>query len=180
MTSATKTATKQDKTFETLKADFGYTSKMQTPKVVKVVVSCGVGSLKDKKKQELIVDRLATITGQAPATRTAKKAIASFKSRVGDMAGYQITLRGARMESFLDKLIHIVFPRIKDFRGINIKGVDEMGNLSIGIKEHTVFPETSDEDAKDVFGLGITIVTSAKSKKEAEAFLKYLGIPFKS
>lgn len=174
------TATIQDKTFETLKADFGYTSKMQTPKVVKVIVSCGVGSVKDKKRHELIEERMAIITGQAPARRTAKKAIASFKSRVGDMAGFQVTLRGARMNSFLDKLIHIVFPRIKDFRGINLKGVDEMGNLSIGIKEHTVFPETSDEDAKDVFSLGITIVTTAKNKKEAEAYLKYLGIPFKT
>ena len=84
------------------------------------------------------------------------------------------------MQSFLDKLIHIVFPRVKDFRGINLTAVDEMGNISIGFKEHIVFPETSDEDTKDIFGLAVTIVTTAKSKKEAQAYLKHIGIPFKS
>ncbi len=172
-----KTQTIQDKTFDALKADFGYTSPMQAPRVVKIVVSTGVGSLKDKKKLELIVDRMRKITGQAPAVRSAKKSIANFKIRVGDVAGYQVTLRGARMQSFLDKLIHIVFPRVKDFRGIKLTAIDEMGNISIGLKEHTVFPETSDEDSKDIFGLAITIVTTAKNKKEAESFLRHLGMP---
>lgn len=172
-----KTQTIQNKTFDALKADFGYTSPMQAPRVVKIVVSTGVGSLKDKKKLELIVDRMRKITGQAPATRSAKKSIANFKIRVGDVAGYQVTLRGARMQSFLDKLIHIVFPRVKDFRGIKLTAIDEMGNISIGLKEHTVFPETSDEDSKDIFGLAVTIVTTAKNKKEAEAFLRHLGVP---
>ncbi len=170
-------AHKQNKTFEALKGEFGYTNVMQTPKVSKIIVSTGVGSLKDKKKIELIVERLTRITGQAPAARGAKKSIANFKSRVGDIAGYQITLRGARMQSFLDKLIHIVFPRVKDFRGIKTTAIDEMGNISIGFKEHTVFPETSDEDTKDIFGLAVTVVTTAKNRKEAEAFLRYLGIP---
>jgi len=176
---ATKKKT-ENKTFDALKSEFGYTNVMQTPKVSKIVVSTGVGSLKDKKKLELIIERLTRITGQAPAVRGAKKSIANFKSRVGDVAGYQITLRGARMQSFLDKLIHIVFPRVKDFRGINQTAVDEMGNISIGFKEHIVFPETSDEDTKDIFGLAVTIVTTAKSKKEAQAYLKHIGIPFKS
>ena len=174
---ATKT---HNKTFEALKGELGYTNVMQTPKVSKIIVSTGVGSLKDKKKIELIIERLTRITGQAPAVRGAKKSIANFKSRVGDVAGYQITLRGARMQSFLDKLIHIVFPRVKDFRGIKSTAIDEMGNISIGFKEHIVFPETSDEDTKDIFGLAVTIVTTAKSKKEAEAYLRYIGIPFKS
>ncbi len=169
-----------NKTFEALKGELGYTNVMQTPKVSKIVVSTGVGSLKDKKKLELIIERLTRITGQAPAVRGAKKSIANFKSRVGDVAGYQITLRGSRMQSFLDKLIHIVFPRVKDFRGINLTAVDEMGNISIGFKEHIVFPETSDEDTKDIFGLAVTIVTTAKSKKDAQAYLRYIGIPFKS
>ena len=174
---ATKT---HNKTFEALKGEMGYTNVMQTPKVSKIVVSTGVGSLKDKKKIELIIERLTRITGQAPAVRGSKKSIANFKSRVGDVAGYQITLRGARMQSFLDKLIHIVFPRVKDFRGIKPTAIDEMGNISIGFKEHIVFPETSDEDTKDIFGLAVTIVTTAKSRKEAEAYLRYIGIPFKS
>lgn len=173
------TTTAQKGTFETMKGDFGYTSPMQAPKIEKIVVSVGVGSLRDKKKTEVIVDRLARITGQAPAPRSTKKSIANFKTRVGDLSGYQITLRGERMHSFLQKLIHIVFPRVKDFRGIRTASIDEMGNISIGIKEHTVFPETSDEDAKDVFGLGINITTTARTRKEAEAFLRHVGIPFR-
>ena len=173
-------AATHNKTFDALKSEFGYTNVMQTPKVSKIIVSTGVGSLKDKKKLELIIERLTRITGQAPAVRGAKKSIANFKSRVGDVAGYQVTLRGVRMQSFLDKLIHIVLPRFKDFRGIKPSAVDEMGNITIGLKEHTVFPETSDEDTKDIFGLAVTIVTTAKSKKEAEAFLRHLGLPLQS
>lgn len=172
-------ATEQKKTFEALKGAVGYTNVMQAPKITKVIVSTGVGSVKDKKRLELIVDRLEQITGQHPAARSAKKSIANFKVRTGDTAGYQITLRGARMQSFLDKLIHIVLPRVKDFRGIKPSAIDEMGNISIGIKEHTVFPETADEDAKDVFGLAVTIGTTAKNKKEAEAFLRYAGLPLR-
>lgn len=172
----TKT-TPQQTTFNALKAEFAYTNLMQAPKVGKIIVSTGVGSLKDKKKLELIVDRISRITGQAPVTRGAKKSIANFKSRVGDVAGYQVTLRGARMQSFLDKLINIVLPRMKDFRGIKLSAIDEMGNISIGFKEHIVFPETSDEESKDIFGLAVTIVTTAKSKKEAEAYLRHIGLP---
>ncbi|MEK7156831.1 MAG: 50S ribosomal protein L5, partial [Patescibacteria group bacterium] len=173
-------AATHNKTFDALKSEFGYTNVMQTPKVSKIIVSTGVGSLKDKKKLELIIERLTRITGQAPAVRGAKKSIANFKSRVGDVAGYQVTLRGARMQSFLDKLIHIVLPRFKDFRGIKPSAIDEMGNISIGFKEHIAFPETSDEDTKDIFGLAVTIVTTAKSKKEAEAYLRHLGLPLQS
>src|ERR1043166_4552398 len=116
------TATAQHKTFEALKGQSGYKNVMQAPRVVKIVVSCGVGKVnKDKKRIELIVDRLSRLTGQAPAPRAARKAIANFKSRTGDIVGYQVTLRGARAESFLQKLIHIVFPRIKDFRGLSPK-----------------------------------------------------------
>jgi large subunit ribosomal protein L5 len=171
----------QSNTFNALKGDFGYTSPMQAPKVVKVVISTGVGRVnKDKKRMELIEGRLARITGQTAAKRGAKKSIANFKSRTGDIVGYQITLRGARMQAFLDKLIHIVMPRVKDFRGLSPKAIDEMGNITIGIKEHTVFPETADEDSKDVFGFAITIATTAKNKQEAEAFLRHIGLPLRS
>ena len=172
---ATKTA--HNKTFDALKSELGYANIMQAPRLSKIVVSTGVGSLKDKKKLELILDRMAIITGQSPAPRGAKKSIANFKVRVGDVAGYQVTLRGARMQDLFDKLIHIVFPRVKDFRGIKPSAIDEMGNISIGLKEHIVFPETADEDTKDIFGLAITIVTTAKNKKDAEAYLRYLGVP---
>src|SRR3989344_1864601 len=173
-----KTATAQSHTFNALKSELGYTNVMQVPKVSKIIVSTGVGSQKDKKKIELIVERLTRITGQAPAARSAKKSIANFKSRARGIARHPATLPGSRMQSFLDKLVHIVLPRVKDFRGIKTSAIDEMGNISIGFKEHTVFPETSDEDSKDIFGLAITIVTTAKNKKEAEAFLRHIGIPF--
>ena len=174
------TQTLQHKTFEALKSVSGYHNVMQVPRVVKIIVTSGVGKVnKDKKRMELIVDRLARLTGQAPAVRAAKKSIANFKSRTGDVVGYQVTLRGARAQSFLQKLIHIVFPRVKDFRGISTKSIDEMGNITIGLKEHTVFPETSDEDAKDVFGLALTITTSAKNAKEAENYLRHRGLPLR-
>jgi large subunit ribosomal protein L5 len=150
---------------------------MQGPRVSKVVVSTGVGKKRDKKQIELIQDRLATITGQKPAPRAARLSIASFKVRQGDTVGLQVTLRGARMYDFLDKLIHIALPRTRDFRGLSAKAIDDMGNFTIGIKENTIFPETSDEDLKDVFGLAITVVTTAKGKAEAEAFFRHLGMP---
>lgn len=163
--------------YDAMKGEFAYKNRLQTPRLVKVVISTGVGKIKDKNKIEVIQDRLARITGQKSAPRGAKKSIATFKVRQGDVVGYQVTLRGARMYDFLDKLIHIAFPRTRDFRGISAKGIDTLGNMTIGIKEHTIFPETSDEDLKDVFGLAITVVTTAKSKKEAEAFFRHLKFP---
>jgi large subunit ribosomal protein L5 len=170
---------KQNKAFDALKATFGYTSVMQVPKMTKIVVSSGTGSLKDKNKSKIIADRLAKITGQKPVLKIAKKSIATFKVREGDPVGYQITLRGKRMFDFVDKLVYIAFPRTKDFRGLSSNGIDEMGNYTIGMKENTIFPEASDEELKDVFGLAATIVTTAKSKKEAKAYFEYLGFPFK-
>ncbi len=178
-----KTITSAEKfkgTFAALKGDFNYTSPMQAPRVQKIIVSTGVGSIKDKKRLELINDRLTRLTGQKPAPRSTTKSIANFKTRRGDLSGYQVTLRGARMQSFLDKLVNIVFPRVRDFRGIDPKAIDEMGNITLGFKEHMVFPETADEEAKDIFGLAVTITTTAKNKKEAEAFLRHLGLPLKA
>lgn len=157
----------------------GYKNPMQFPRIMKVIVSSGVGSFKDKAKFKVVEDRLMRITGQKAAPRGAKVSIATFKSREGDVVGYQVTLRGARMYEFLDRLVHIALPRTKDFRGISPTAADEMGNYTLGIKEHTIFPEASDEDLKDVFGLAVTIVTTAKSKEELIAFLTHLGFPFK-
>ena len=132
----------------------------------------------DKKKKELIGDRIAKITGQKPSEKGAKKSVATFKVRQGDPVGYQVTLRGERMVNFLEKLVNIAFPRTKDFRGIKSSSIDDMGAITIGIKEHTIFPETADEDIKDVFGLAVTILTTANSKEETRAFLEIIGIPF--
>ena len=170
---------RQKDTFKNLKDIFKYSNVMQTPKIEKVIISAGIGSIKDKAKIKVIQDRIAKITGQKEAARAAKKSIATFKTREGDILGYQITLRGQRMYDFLHRLIHIAIPRTRDFRGLDEKGIDEMGNFTMGVKEHTIFPETSDEDLKNVFGFAITFVTSAKNKEEAKAFLNNLGFPFK-
>ena len=173
------TKQKQNEVFAVLKEKMGWTNLMQAPRLSKVVISVGTGSFKDKKKNELVAARLMKITGQKPAPRGAKKAIASFKTRLGDLIGYQITLRGPRLFGFLDKFLNVALPRTKDFRGISPKAVDEMGNITIGIKEHTIFPETADEDLCDVFGLAITIVTTAQTHAEALAFFEHIGIPFR-
>jgi large subunit ribosomal protein L5 len=170
---------KTKEAFDALKTEFGYKNAMQAPKIQKVVVSAGVGSMKDKKKIELVADRLSKITGQLPARKGAKQSVAAFKVREGDTVGMQVTLRGERMYDFLDRLVNIALPRTKDFRGIPTKGVDEMGNYTLGIRENTIFPESSDEDLKDVFGLAITIVTNVKDSKQTKAFLAHLGFPFK-
>jgi len=168
---------KLQKVFDAMKGDFSYTNRMQAPRILKVVVSTGTGKIQDKQKIALIQDRLARITGQKPAPRGAKQSIATFKLREGDIIGYQVTLRGERMFDFLDRLIHIAIPSTRDFRGLKISAIDEMGNYTIGIPEHTIFPETADEDIKDVFGFAITIVMSTKSKDEAEALLRHIGLP---
>ena len=174
------TKQKEKKAFEILKEKFGYTNSMQSPKLEKIVVSTGVGKIKDdKRKLEIIAKRLARITGQKPSISAAKKSIATFKVREGQISGYKVHLRGNDMYLFLDKLINISLPRTKDIRGIERKSVDPMGNLTIGIKEHIIFPETGDEELRDIFGLAITITTTAKNRKEATAFFEYLGIPFK-
>ena len=173
------TKTRQQEAYNAMKSAFGYTSSMQAPRITKVVVSSGVGKKREKKQLELIVDRLSRITGQKPSPRAAKQSVASFKVREGDTVGLQVTLRGPRMYDFLDKLIHIALPRTRDFRGIAASAVDDMGNLTIGMRENTIFPETSDEDLKDVFGLAVTIVTTASNKKEADAFFRHLGVPLK-
>ena len=171
------TLTKIKSAYTALKDEFGYTNVMQAPKVEKIVVSIGTGRVQDKQKEALIRDRLALITGQKPSPRPAKQSIASFKLREGEIIGYQVTMRGARMQHFLEKLINIALPQTRDFRGLRTTSIDEMGNITLGIKEHTIFPECADEEIKDVFSLAITIVTTAKNKKEAEAFLRHIGLP---
>ncbi|OHA78647.1 MAG: 50S ribosomal protein L5 [Candidatus Yonathbacteria bacterium RIFCSPLOWO2_01_FULL_43_27] len=170
---------KQAEAFTSMKGDFGYKSKFAAPRLVKVVVSATTGRAKDKNRNELVMDRLAKITGQKPSLRAAKKSIAAFKVREGDKIGVAVTLRGARMMGFLDKFFNVVIPRMRDFRGFEKKSVDEIGNITLGLKEQTIFPETADEEVRDLFGMAVTIVTTSKSKKEAEKFFEVIGVPFK-
>lgn len=172
---------KEKKAYDALKEQFAYTNPLSAPRIVKVVVSSGTGKLSrmDSKRNELIADRLSKITGQKSVPRGAKKSIASFKVRQGDPIGHMVTLHGERMYGFLDKILNVALPRTRDFRGLSPEAVDEMGNYTIGMQEHTVFPETSDEELKNVFGLAVTVVTTAKDKKEAQAFFEHLGFPFR-
>ena len=174
------TKTKLDSALTSL-AGHTYSNKLAAPRLTKIVVSSGTGSRmkKDRETNDKIAERLARITGQKPSLRMAKQSVASFKIREGDAVGLTVTLRGARMLHFLDKLLNIALPRTKDFRGIDRKAVDAIGNMTIGIKEHSIFPETSDEDLRDIFGLAVTLVSTAKNKAEATAFFEHLGVPFK-
>lgn len=171
----------EKKTFDTLKGEFGYTNIMSAPRLTKVVVSVATGTMikRDRNKNDFVMDRLAKITGQKPSIRSAKKAVASFKTRIGDKIGVMVTLRGDRMYGFIDKLFNVTLPRTKDFRGISRASVDAIGNITFGIKEHSIFPEIADEEIKDIFGMAITLVTTAKTAEEAEKFLELLGMPFK-
>jgi large subunit ribosomal protein L5 len=162
-----------------MKKKFGYKNDLAVPKIVKVAINTGVGRVKDEKQIEAIERQLALIAGQKPSKRLAKKSIASFKIREGALVGYSVTLRGQKMYDFLDRMINVAIPRIGDFRGLNPKAVDEAGNFSIGFKEHTIFPEISEEEIKMIFGLEATIVTTAKTREEALELFRLLGFPFK-
>jgi len=157
---------------------FGFKNNMAVPKIKKVIVNVGIGALKDNKAQEAISSDLALITGQKPAPTQAKRAIAGFKIREGMVVGLKVTLRGRKMFEFLSRLINTAIPRIRDFRGLDPKSVDQGGNLNIGIKEHIIFPEISPEQIKSIFGLEVTVVTNSKREYALELF-SLLGFPIK-
>ena len=152
---------------------------MRVPKILKVAVNTGVGRIKDEKQLQEVVKMLTLITGQKPSWRPAKKAISSFKTRIGQLVGYSVTLRGKRMYDFLERLINIALPRERDFRGLDSKSFDARGNLTIGVKEHIVFPEIIGEDYKFLFGLEVTVVTNTKKREEGMELLKLMGFPIK-
>ena len=170
---------KEKEAFNLMKEKFGYKNPMQSPKIEKVIVSVGVGSIQDKNKLKDIKEKIALITGQKASEQLAKKSIATFKVREGQLSGYKVTMRGKNAKDFLDKLINISLPRTRDFRGLSKSSVDDMGNYSLGIKDNSIFAETSDQDVREAFGLGITVVTSGKTKEETAHFLELLGFPFK-
>jgi len=150
-------------------------------KIEKVVVNCSLSEMPaDEKLREIVFNDLAIITGQKPILRTAKKAIAGFKIRQGSPIGVKITLRGKRMRHFIERLVKIALPRTRDFRGIERKSFDGRGNLTIGVKEHNIFPEINPEDIKQVFGFEIVIVTNAKNDDSGIKLLKSLGFPIKN
>jgi large subunit ribosomal protein L5 len=158
---------------------FSYTTPMQAPRVQKVTVNMGVGEAKqDSKMLDAASEQLATITGQKPNVRRARKSIAQFKVREGMPVGVAVTLRGERQYEFLDRLMSIAIPRIRDFRGLNPRAFDGRGNYSLGVREQIIFPEVDYDEVDQVRGLDITITTSAASDEEAFALLEALGMPF--
>lgn len=160
-----------------LQKRFGISNVMAVPRIEKVVVHVGVGRMRDEKQQEEVQKYLMLITGQKSAPRAAKKAIASFKTRKGLIIGHQVTLRGRRMYDFLSRLIDVGLPRTRDFRGLAEKSFDKKGNLTIGIKEHIIFPEMMGEDYHLIFGLEVTVVTTAHKREEGVELLRLLGFP---
>ncbi|MHB9293199.1 putative large subunit ribosomal protein L5 [Hollandina sp. SP2] len=160
--------------------EFGYTSTMQTPRLEKIIVSMGVGeALQNKKLLDAAVDDLTLITGQKAVKTKARKSIANFKIREGQEIGVKVTLRGAMMYEFLDRLVNVALPRVKDFRGVNQNGFDGHGNYSLGITEQIIFPEIDFDKIERVAGLNIAIVTTARTDAEAKAFLAKFGMPFR-
>ena len=162
-----------------LQEEFGYTNPMQVPKLEKIVINMGVGEATgDQKKLDAAVDELTAIAGQKPIKTVAKKAIAGFKIRKGLPIGCKVTLRKARMYEFLDRLVTIAMPRVRDFRGIAGKGFDGRGNFAMGVKEQIIFPEINYDRVDQVRGMDIQFVTTAKTDAEAKALLKAFDLPF--
>ena len=158
---------------------FGYSTPMRAPRIVKITVNMGVGEAKqDSKLLDAASEQLATITGQRPNVRRARKSIAQFKVREGMPVGVAVTLRGARSYEFLDRLMSVAIPRIRDFRGLNPRSFDGRGNYSMGVREQIIFPEVDYDEVDQVRGLDITITTTAQSDDEAFALLEALGMPF--
>ncbi len=164
-----------------LKKEFGYKNSFQVPSLEKVVLNVGLGKgLKDSGFIDNVESTLARISGQKPVRTKAKKSISNFKIREGMVIGMKVTLRDKRMFNFIEKLIRITLPRVRDFRGLSLSSVDKKGNLNIGIKEHISFPEIKADEIEKLHGLEIAIVTTAKTKEEGLALFKALGFPFKT
>jgi large subunit ribosomal protein L5 len=162
-----------------MKKLFGYDNTLAVPKIEKIVVAAGLSAgLKDAKFLDIVEDTLKKITGQKPVRTLAKKSISNFKIRKGMPIGMSVTLRGNRMYDFLDKLINITFPRVRDFRGLSQKLLDKKGNLSVGFRENIAFPEIKSEEIEKIHGLQVTVKTTAKNKEEGLALLKLFGFPF--
>ncbi len=161
-----------------LREQLGYTNPMQVPRLLKIVVNMGINSTVESDVFKSLTKDLAQITGQAPMLRKARKSIANFKLREGMSVGLMVTLRGARMYEFFDRLINTVLPRLRDFRGVSPLAFDGRGNYSLGLQEQTIFSEINADDVKKIQGMDITIVTSAHTNDEARELLRLMGMPF--
>jgi large subunit ribosomal protein L5 len=162
-----------------LQQKFGYKNVMEIPKLAKIVINMGLGDCKDNPKAlEVAVGELATISGQKPQVTKARKSIANFKLREGMNVGAKVTLRGARMEEFMDKLVNIALPRVRDFRGVSDKSFDGRGNYALGIREQLLFPEIEYDKVEKIRGMDIVFVTTANTDEEAKEMLKLMGAPF--
>lgn len=163
-----------------LKEKFGYKNDLAVPKLEKITINIGLGkSLEDAKFTDAAVDTLTRITGQKPVLTKARKSISNFKIREGMVIGAKVTLRQDRMYDFLDKLMNVALPRVRDFRGISRKKVDQQGNLNIGFNEHIVFPEIQSDEVEMIHGLEVAMTTTARNREEGLAFFEGLGMPFK-
>jgi large subunit ribosomal protein L5 len=165
-----------------LKEEFGYSNDMQIPRLEKIVlnIGCGAEAVKDSKKAKSAQEDLSTIAGQHAVITTAKNSIAGFRVREGMPMGAKVTLRGDRMYEFLDRLVTVAMPRIRDFRGVSGKSFDGRGNYAMGIKEHIVFPEINFDKVDEVWGIDVVIGTTAQTDAEAKALLKHFNMPFNS
>jgi len=165
---------------KTLVEQFGYKNGMQVPAIEKIVINMGIGEgVNDRKKVDSAAEHLALISGQKPVITKSRKSIATFKLREGQAIGCKVTLRKTRMYEFVDRLINIALPRVRDFRGLNPKSFDGRGNYSLGVREHIVFPEIDYDKVSDVWGLDITVCTTARTDDEARALLTAFNFPFR-
>jgi large subunit ribosomal protein L5 len=170
----------REKIVPELKASLGLTNPMEVPRITKITVNMGVGeAVADKKIMDNAVGDLTKITGQKPIVTKARKSVASFKVRDGQQVGCKVTLRGARMYEFLDRLINIAIPRIRDFRGLPSRSFDAQGNYSLGVREQIIFPEIAYDEIDQVRGMDITITTTAKDAKQGKALLEAFNFPFR-
>lgn len=162
-----------------LQQKFGYKNVNEVPRLAKIVINMGLGDCKDNPKSlEIAVDELATISGQKPMVTKARKSIANFKLREGMNVGAKVTLRGIRMEQFMDKLVSIALPRVRDFRGVSDKAFDGRGNYALGIREQLIFPEIEYDKVEKIRGMEMIFVTTAKTDEECKELLRLLGMPF--
>jgi large subunit ribosomal protein L5 len=168
----------RDEVIGQLRASRGYTNLMRIPKLAKIVVNMGINSLVDKDTFKLLTEDLAKVTGQRPSVTKAKKSISNFKLREGMPVGAVVTLRGDRMYEFMDRLVSVALPRIRDFRGVPAKAFDGRGNYTLGIQEQTIFPEIDPDQVKKHQGMDVTFVTTARTDDEARELLRLLGLPF--
>jgi len=169
----------KDEIVDNMQEQFEYDSVMAVPKLEKIVINSGVGeAVENEKVLDTVTDNLAKIAGQKPVTTKAKKSISNFKTRDGMPIGCKVTLRKKKMYEFLDRLINLALPRMRDFQGVPDKSFDGRGNYTLGVKEHTIFPEINTDDVDNIHGMDITFVTTAESDEEAYALLKEFGMPF--